>query len=312
MGRFSPAEADPDLSAELVDRHRTFLETQFPDWGSYQSKALLRQRGNGGLRLHLWRSRDSRSLGLLWTQASSTAPRVHGVWIEPAGPDQMSELLEDVAREWGAPPAVISDVLPGVPDADGFFGARGYWHRAKVLMRREAGVVDVPTEDRPHAVRSIAIGDLPAVVQVYAHAYSDRPGEFWTWSVPNAIAEAESDVYGHREASGGWAASFLPTASFVWEEGGRILGAVLVDAGRSGTPFVADLVVEPTAHRRGIGRALLASSIVSLTRDGPRPIELCAIRLGAPYRLYTRLGFSEVPPPKGRFDGYWIRGASPF
>jgi GNAT superfamily N-acetyltransferase len=310
-GSFASAESDPDLSNRLVEQHRKFLETEFPGWGTHQAQSLARQRANGGLALHQWRSGDGGTVGLVWLQAVSPDVRVHGVWIEPTSPSRLSELLKDLARERQAPVAAISDVLPGLRDEDEFFRPRGYWHRAKVLMRYDGGG-RVPSGSRPGQVRPIETRDLPSVVDVYVRAYADRPGEFWTWSASNARQEAESDVLGHQGAGGAWASNFLPDASFVWEEGHRIVGAVLVEAGRSGAPFVEDLVVDPDHHRRGIGRALLESSIARLTQEGPRTIELCAIRFGAPYRLYTRLGFADVPPPIGRFDGYWIHGASPF
>jgi GNAT superfamily N-acetyltransferase len=98
----------------------------------------------------------------------------------------------------------------------------------------------------------------------------------------------------------------------VWQAEEHVVGTVLVEVAPEGTAFIDDLIVEPALQRRGIGRSLLERAIEELTRDVPRRIELTAVRFGAPYRLYLKVGFGEVPPPEGRIDGHWVRGRSPF
>jgi GNAT superfamily N-acetyltransferase len=221
--------------------------------------------------------------------------------------------LQELERETGQQASAVTDVLPGL-DEDAqirLFEGLGFWHRAKVLMRRPIETMD-STVSTLKEIRGIRLDDLPQVVGVYGRSYAERPGEFWVWAAPGSWREAEHDVLSHRDAAGDWAAAFRPDASFVWESGGQVLGAVLVEAGAHGIPYVEDLIVEPALHRRGIGRALLESALAAVARTGSSAIELAAIRYGAPYWLYRRVGFQELPSPEGRLDGYWVRGPRPF
>lgn len=308
-----PAEEDPDLYRALLAKHRRFLEGWHPVVGPRQYDALARQTEQRHLSAVLWRPRGSEARGLALVQDATDGVRVHGVWIEPARPESLSGLLSDLELVGVAPVVAVTDILPspGADEQATFFRPRGFWHRAKVLMRRPAGELVSPGPC-PREIRAVEASDLPQLVRVYARAYSARPGEFWTWSNPNPSAEAEADVMGHLTASGEWAQGFLREASLVWEAEGVVVGGVLVSAGRGEAPYVEDLIVDPTLHRRGIGRSLMERAILEAQRPGARPVELAAIRLGAPYRLYQRLGFVEVPPPRGRLDGHWIRGPDPY
>lgn len=312
-GEILPAESDPTVSDRLIELHRQFLEEAHPTWGSRQASALARQRETGSLALLLWKEKGGKAHALAWVQTTPEGLRVHGVWLETGGVAALAELLPEIERNQGCPVTAVTDVLPGITseDARGFFAPRGFWHRAKVLMRRDPQV-RTTTPMQSSRIRPIRPGDLREVVGIYVRAYSERPEEFWTWGVPDAQVEAERDVMNHLDERGQWVPDFLPEASFVWEEDGNVRGVCLVERGSSGIPWVEDLVVEPEFHRRGIGRALLESSVERLTREARRVVELCAIRHGAPYRLYAKLGFGEVPWPQGQLDGHWIRGRSPF
>jgi ribosomal protein S18 acetylase RimI-like enzyme len=221
--------------------------------------------------------------------------------------------MDDIEHEFDSPLASVTDVLPRISPNDQalVFGARGFWHREKVVMRRgpekPAGIRFTPSE-----VRTIRESDLEAVVGIYVRAYSERPGEFWTWGRPDNWANARDDVMSHIDSHGKWSPNFLADASVVWDAGGRVVGAVLVEENQRDHPFVEDAIVEPEFHRRGIGRALMSAAIDRIMQEKPRSIELAATRFGAPYRLYQRLGFDEVPPPAGSLDGDWVRGPSPF
>ncbi len=160
-------------------------------------------------------------------------------------------------------------------------------------------------------MRSIRTEDLGVVVGIYVRAYADRPGEFWTWGRPDNWENARADVMSHIDAEGKWKPNFLAEASVVWDDRGRVVGAVLVEENRKDQPWVEDAIVEPEYQRRGIGRALMEAAIGRIMRAKPRTIQLAAIRFGAPYRLYRQLGFDEVPPPAGSLDGDWVRGPSP-
>jgi GNAT superfamily N-acetyltransferase len=191
------------------------------------------------------------------------------------------------------------------------FGPLGFWHREKVRMRREATAV-APRRPGDSEIRAVVPSDLPQMTRAYARAYTERPGEFWLWqSAGEAAAEADEDIGGLLDADGRWEEGFLPNASFVWDSDHGILGFVSLHRREGGVAFVSDVVVDPEHQRRGIGRRLLERALAELTGESPRPVELSAIRYGAPYRLYLSLGFREVGAPDGRLDGHWVRGPDP-
>ncbi len=310
-----PLTADAELVTGLVHRHRLSLAAAYPAGGTYQADALARQLASGALSALLWKPAGREATGIVWFEALPEGDRIHGLWLEPMGVDPLTRFLEEFARERSRIPAAVTDLLPGIPDASQttLFEGRGFWHRSKVLMRwgpkARAAAPGAPPQLRP-----VEPADLSDVVEVYVHAYGERPGEFWTWNRDDRAAREEAVTYvgGHATGSGSWAPNFLADASFVWVEEGRILGAVLVVRGKNGVPWVDDLIVEPTAQRRGIGRALLERTLDRLSGTSPGVVELAAIRFGAPFRLYRRLGFEEDLTPSSRLDGHWVRGRSPF
>ena len=111
----------------------------------------------------------------------------------------------------------------------------------------------------------------------------------------DAIGEVERTVEGEYGA-------FLPDASFVAEDGGRIVGASLVTSFES-RPFLAHLVVHPDAQRRGLGASLVAASGNALLAGSDSELGLLVTEANeAAVALYRKLGFEQVerltaPPP---------------
>lgn len=265
--------------------------------------------------MDLWWSDKEDALGLAWYETLGSGDRIHGIWLEPPGLGTLSRFLPAFARARPGPTVAVTDLIPTISDPAqaSYFEPRGFWHRAKVLMRRE-GRWAGPARSEVPQIHPITRAYLPAIVEVYVRAYSERPGEFWTWGREpgEARSEGEHDVMRHVTSEGAWAPSFLPEASFVWQEEGRVVGAVLVEEGRNGLPYIEDLIVEPSFHRKRIGRTLMERSLEQLSRRYSHGVELAAIRDGAPYWLYQKLGFRDVLGPAGQMDGHWIRGPKPF
>ena len=311
-GSIAPAESDLEECRQLTAEHERWLAETFPGWGSRQVKSLTQQKASRRLSALLWESDDRLSRGLALVSPAQNEAGIHGLWLRPWSLRSLGDMLSGVEHEIPGPVQTVTDVLPE-PDPEEqsrWFRARGFWHRQKVLMRLTSPT-SAETGHAPREIRPLRRADLEQVVGLYVRAHTSRPGEFWTWGPPDNWAEAQRDVMDHVDAEGHWTSDFLPDASFVWESHGRVLGAVLVDADRRGCSYVSDLLVEPEFHRQGIGRSLMERSIQEIQHAGPQLVELAAIRFGAPYRLYRRLGFEEVPPPQGRLDGQWVRGKVP-
>ena len=92
----------------------------------------------------------------------------------------------------------------------------------------------------------------------------------------------------------GDAGRYLPSASFVGLEGKRIVGALLATHWM-GCPLVADLGVSKEWRRRGLGEALLRSSMNRLADLGEKRFALYTTLGNDPaISLYRRLGFEQA------------------
>lgn len=314
MGTFIDPTTDPSLTAALIDGYRRFLTEVFPVWGTDQVDALVHQWKQGWLRLSVWRSTSRTRQALAFTNRVPKGLQVHGLHFDPAGADTFTEFLSDVEGQGEGPLYAMTDVLPGIAPEDQppVLGPMGFWHRAKVLMRRGPGLGAPSHADSPEgALRRIQSTDLEALVTLYTRAYAERPGEFWVWSSPDPTADARDYLSQYFRPDGTWTSEFVPEASAVWQSHAEVVGCVLVDANPARGPGVANLMVDPRHQRRGIGRRLIVHALQMLEANRPGAVGLVAIRGGAPYELYRELGFEQVPPPEGRREGHWVRGVTP-
>ena len=127
---------------------------------------------------------------------------------------------------------------------------------------------------------------MPEVGRVLFAAYRgtvDDEGE----DESGAIGEVERTVEGEY-------GPFLPEASFVVADGGRIVGASLVTMFES-RPFIAHAVVHPDAQRRAIGASLITASGNALLSAGHARLDLFVTEANEPaVALYRKLGFEQV------------------
>ncbi|MCI4351984.1 MAG: GNAT family N-acetyltransferase [Thermoplasmata archaeon] len=314
MGAFIDPSAEPSLTADLVNRYREFLVEGFPGWGADQANALVHQWKQGWLRLLVWHPPSRPSRGIAFINRASKGLQVHGLYLDPSGADELTAFLSDVAGEGEGPLHALTDVLPGIDPEDQprLLEPLGFWHRAKVLMRRGPGLGTLVAADPPVGqLRRIQPTDLDALVGLYARTYTERPGEFWVWSSPDPAADGRDYLLQFFRPDGTWTGEFDPESSALWRLDREVVGCVLVDANRGRGPGVANLMVDPRHQRQGIGRRLMIHALQTLETINPGPVALVAIRGGAPYRLYRDLGFEQVPPPEGRREGHWVRGDAP-
>jgi len=87
---------------------------------------------------------------------------------------------------------------------------------------------------------------------------------------------------------------FMPDASYVALDGDRIIGAILITHWM-GMPLVAELGVAKDHRGRGLGRALLETSMVRLAAvDEPRLALYVTLGNDSAIALYRSLGFTQV------------------
>jgi ribosomal protein S18 acetylase RimI-like enzyme len=83
----------------------------------------------------------------------------------------------------------------------------------------------------------------------------------------------------------------FPEGCFVYREGNSTLGYITsVRYGKSG--WIGNLLVEPQARSRGIGRRLMEQTVATLLKHGVETVWLTASEQGA--GLYQRLGFKTI------------------
>jgi ribosomal protein S18 acetylase RimI-like enzyme len=73
-------------------------------------------------------------------------------------------------------------------------------------------------------------------------------------------------------------------------------GSPLGEVSRPGELEFRMLAVDPTARRRGVGKALVTTVLERAIQIGAHRVVLCsAAEMRVAHRLYTRLGFSRMP-----------------
>jgi ribosomal protein S18 acetylase RimI-like enzyme len=142
-------------------------------------------------------------------------------------------------------------------------------------------------------IRRAAPGDAEAIVAVSARAWARAYGDFL--DVEQALDPFEVRVGRWRER--------LRSAvvdTFVWDQGGRVVGYVAAGASEDeDAPLdhasVRALYVDPHAQGAGVGSALLDAALEHLRERGFRGVELWAFRENHQARaFYERRGFAVV------------------
>jgi len=118
-------------------------------------------------------------------------------------------------------------------------------------------------------------GDLPAVMEVMAAAFSDRFGEAWT----------RSQCAGILPMSG-------VSLALARDDADRILGFALYRTILDDSELLL-LAVLPTVQRQGVGRKLLDHFLEDAKKNGANRIHL-EVRDGNPaIRMYEAAGFTQ-------------------
>jgi ribosomal protein S18 acetylase RimI-like enzyme len=223
--------------------------------------------------------------------------------------DSLFDLLERLPAEPG-PVIASTDFYPGVPldRQASVLVPRGFVHvdqqrmvfRANHALPQEgpstAGLWRHPTPE-----------DIDSLIDLFVRAYRTDPTQL-EWPQVRLKEDATHFVRGLFER----ARDFDPLSaewSFVTEQEGVLMGAILVVDVPTEGPFISDLMVDPSVRRRGIGRRLMVRALSAARAARPdADIRLTVETQNRPaYELYTTLGFVPMAPEPGQRSGVWLR-----
>ena len=184
----------------------------------------------------------------------------------------------------------VRDAAPGLADAlrARRFDVSVYRYLSLSAFANRSGGPPIPRRDR--AWRP---DDLEAVVALCARAYADSTD---VRAFAPAGTSAEWLDYITTMVSGTGCGTFMPDASFLVEgdDGGTLDAAVLTTDLGCGTAHIAQVVVDPVARGRGLGRRLVDAVIGHARGHGcARVTLLVADTNRAAGRLYDAAGFLD-------------------
>lgn len=249
----------------------------------------------------LWVGPKDEAVGLAWWEPPSEAGRRAGLYLaEGYRTEAAFRGLLDVVEAFPGPPLVeVSDQVPGFPPL----------LRARVLSDRGFRAVSridlawpvdreiaLPPRLERGVVRSLRASDEEALATLLDRAYSDNP-------IDRALFRQRRDSRADaRDAVhlllAGELGPWIASASFGVEEDARLVAATLVNDYKGA--LITEVMVDPSARRRGLATRLLLHTLADLRRLGRADIRLVVTLSNEPaYRLYTSLGFRPLPTTEG-------------
>lgn len=301
-------EAAPELAEESVAR---LAARPFPDaaWReevvrsarrsveARPSEALLLVRPRAGsLAIVGYTALPDRRLGfavhIRAVDPRLTAEELAFLWAAlAAGPDRVDPVL----RVQLEPPA--SDPIP----FDRALGPRGFVQRRRVDLTIEPRSAPRTVPRGPESPRLLSPSEEAELAVLIARAYDDDPAERAMFA-KSADPTEDARLAAHDLLHGG-VGTWVPEASFGIFEGGRLLGATLVQELHG--PLISEVIVDPDARRRGLASRLLAATLAALAARAVPRVRLVATRENErAFRLYLKLGFEPNLASEGPV---WVR-----
>ena len=263
---------------ELTEPFRSILEREVAE-----GRALGRLWGDGG-----------RPVGLVvWEPTTVLGADVRLLYLEPEASSAATyaAFLRELVRTTG-PVAFSPANLAGLrPEEEAeVMGGLGFARFARSEMRFPSGAA-LPPEDGADSVvrpRAATLADVERLAELHARAYR---GQFDQYLFLIDLDPARDAQVAIREIVDGRWGEFLPWASPVIEADGALRAASLVVRAPYG-PLIADVMVDPAAQGRGLGRAVLGACVRSL-RDRGESVIVLNVTEGnrRAVRLYERFGF---------------------
>ena len=307
-----PLAAAPPEALRLLGGARRAWSSGGPSWGTALLEALVDGVRAGRLDGRLWAGPSGEAIALaLWvpgTPAGRTVTVVLDEGFRAAAP--LAEFVARLGREPGAPALLaLGEPVPGLPpqlqaDALRPLGFR----RALRLDYRFPATAPLPPAPPPGTgIRRMTTADAPALTRLWRAGYADDPIER---ALARHAADPADDA-AHEVALllGGELGPWWDDASFVVPDpakpGELLAGTVVNDhAG----PLLTQVIVAPSARRRGLARAVVAARVAAVRARGPEPLRLVVtLSNERAVALYEALGFRPVPDTLG---GYWFAPAA--
>ncbi|MGA9839169.1 MAG: GNAT family N-acetyltransferase [Thermoplasmata archaeon] len=147
--------------------------------------------------------------------------------------------------------------------------------------------------------------DQPALARLHEQAYRGHFDRYLFLADPDPVRDAEIAL---RDIFGGRWGEFLPWASPVLDGESGLAAASLVVRAPYG-PLIADVMVDPALQGRGLGRAVLVSTVRALRARDESVIVLNVTEGNSrAHGLYERLGFVRSLGPS---HGWYSRAQIP-
>ena len=277
--------------------------------------SLRNGRERGELEVYLWEHRAGSAQGFVACRsAAHVGRRVAHLFLEtgfrdPASLDSLFGLLEHLPAE-PDPVVASTDFVLGVPlDAQiPVLVPRGFVHvdQQRMVFRADRAL---PQEapSAPGLWRHPTSEDIEPLIDLFVRAYRTDPTQL-EWPQLRLREDAAYFVRGVFDRESDFD-PLVPEWSFVTEQEGVLLGAILVLAVPTEGPFFSDLMVDPSVRRKGIGRQLMVRALSAARAARPdADIRLTVETQNRPaYELYTSLGFVPMAPQPGQRSGVWLR-----
>ncbi len=225
-----------------------------------------------------------------WAEATQVARRGSTVvgWL-------LAETDDDLARVWWWGPVVgPGEVWDDVADA--LYDAAGDALDARFVQEELAG-------DRRHvrlaafATRHGFAADEPSVLlrlQVSETSSDPRVGPLAA-DDHRAVAALHDELFPGTHTTGAQLVGKTDGVQLVLRDGPDVVGYVAVEVLADGIGYIDFIGVDPQRRQMGAGRALVATALDVLRRQGIGVVDL-TVRVGnvAARRLYRGLGFDEL------------------
>ncbi|MGP8071953.1 MAG: GNAT family N-acetyltransferase [Thermoplasmata archaeon] len=289
------------VSAAIVEASRHTKPVQDPRPLTDRVAKLLRAGGGQG---RLYRIDESVSGVAIWESDSPTGFQVHKIYLRPPSNSAADYrgFLQRIEAECG-PIALLPGHLAGVtPEAEAvLMRALHFAPFGRSEMRFPPGTpLPDPREVPGVHLRTVRAEDEASLAALHAAAFGTK---FDYYLFQMDVDPVRDSVLALRDMIGGRYGEFLSWASFVAEgDDGSLRGGCLFVRAPYG-PLLVSVFVDPSAHGRGIGRALVVSSLRVLGERGESVIALNVTEGNRrAIALYARLGFVRHLGPD--FDWY--------